>query len=131
MFFMSEYFNLFAMSAIITTLFLGGWRGPILPGYVWFFVKCGAVVFFFWWVRSMMPRIRIDHLLNLAWKFLVPLALVNLMVVGLVDKLIADGILRDIALLAANVVVAIVVIGLLAWASRKTRSRRLQRITSS
>jgi len=130
MFFMSEYFNLFAMSAIITTLFLGGWRGPILPGYVWFFVKCGAVIFFFWWVRSMMPRIRIDHLLNLAWKFLVPLALVNLMVVGLVDKLITDGIMQDIALLAANVVVAIAVIGLLAWGGRQTRSRRLQRITA-
>jgi NADH-quinone oxidoreductase subunit H len=130
MFFMSEYFNLFAMSAIITTLFLGGWRGPILPGYVWFFVKCGAVVFFFWWVRSMMPRIRIDHLLNLAWKFLVPLALVNLMVVGLVDKLISDGILQDIALLAANIVVAIAVIGLLAFASRKSRSKRLRRITA-
>jgi NADH-quinone oxidoreductase subunit H len=122
MFFMSEYFNLFAMSAVITTLFLGGWRGPILPGYVWFFVKCAAVIFIFWWVRSMIPRIRIDHLLNLAWKFLVPLALVNLMVVGLVDKLVA--------LLVANVVVAIVVIGLLAWGSRKTRSRRLQRITA-
>lgn len=130
MFFMAEYINLFAMSAVITTLFLGGWRGPILPGYVWFFAKCGAVIFFFWWVRSMMPRIRIDHLLNLAWKFLVPLALVNLMVVGLVDKLIADGIVQNIVLLAANIVVAIVVIGLLASASRKTRSKRLQRITA-
>jgi NADH-quinone oxidoreductase subunit H len=130
MFFMAEYINLFAMSAVITTLFLGGWRGPILPGYVWFFAKCGAVIFFFWWVRSMIPRIRIDHLLNLAWKFLVPLALVNLMVVGLVDKLVADGLLQYIALLVANIVVAIVVIGLLAWGSRKTRSRRLQRITA-
>jgi NADH-quinone oxidoreductase subunit H len=130
MFFMSEYFNLFAMSAVITTLFLGGWRGPILPGYVWFFVKCGAVIFIFWWVRSMIPRIRIDHLLNLAWKFLVPLALVNLMVVGLVDKLIADGLVQNIVLLAANLVVAIVVIGILGFAGRKTRSKRLQRITA-
>jgi NADH-quinone oxidoreductase subunit H len=78
----------------------------------------------------MMPRIRIDHLLNLAWKFLVPLSLVNLMVVGLVAKLVTDGILQHIALLAANVVVAIVVIALLAWRSRKTRSRRLRRITA-
>ena len=130
MFFMSEYFNLFAMSAIITTLFLGGWRGPILPGYVWFFVKCGAVIFVFWWVRSMMPRIRIDHLLNLAWKFLVPLALVNLMVVGLVAKLIADGPVQYIALLVANIVVAIAVIGVLAFAGQRARSRRLQRITA-
>jgi NADH-quinone oxidoreductase subunit H len=130
MFFMAEYINLFAMSAIITTLFLGGWRGPILPGYVWFFIKCGVVVFFYWWVRSMMPRIRIDHLLNLAWKFLVPLALVNLMVVGLVDKLIADGLVQSIALLIANIIVAVIVIGLLAWGSRKTRSKRLQRITA-
>jgi NADH-quinone oxidoreductase subunit H len=130
MFFMSEYFNLFAMSAVITTLFLGGWRGPILPGYVWFFVKCGAVIFFFWWVRSMIPRIRIDHLLNLAWKFLVPLALVNLMVVALVDKLVADGLVQNIALLLANIIVAIVVIGVLAFSGRKTRSKRLQRITA-
>jgi NADH-quinone oxidoreductase subunit H len=130
MFFMAEYINLFAMSAVITTLFLGGWRGPILPGYVWFFAKCGAVIFFFWWVRSMIPRIRIDHLLNLAWKFLVPLALVNLMVVGLVDKLIADGLVQNIVLLVANVVVAIVAIGLLALSGRKTQSKRLQRITA-
>jgi NADH-quinone oxidoreductase subunit H len=130
MFFMSEYFNLFAMSAVITTLFLGGWRGPILPGYVWFFIKCAAVIFIFWWVRAMIPRIRIDHLLNLAWKFLVPLALVNLMVVGLVDKLFADGLLQNIALLVANVVVAVIVIGILGFAGRKTRSKRLQRITA-
>ena len=130
MFFMSEYFNLFAMSAVITTLFLGGWRGPILPGYVWFFVKCGAVIFIFWWARAMIPRIRIDHLLNLAWKFLVPLALVNLMVVGLVDKLIADGLVQNIVLLVANVVVAVVVIGILAFAGGKTQSKRLQRITA-
>jgi len=130
MFFMAEYINLFAMSAIITTLFLGGWRGPILPGYVWFFIKCGVVIFFFWWVRSMIPRIRIDHLLNLAWKFLVPLGLVNLMVVGLVDKLIADGLVQDMALLAANIVVAIGVLGVLAFAGQKARSRRLQRIAA-
>jgi len=130
MFFMAEYINLFAMSAIITTLFLGGWRGPILPGYIWFFIKCGAVIFVFWWVRSMIPRIRIDHLLNLAWKFLVPLGLVNLMVVGLVDKLVADGLVQGIALLIANIVVAIGVIGVLAFAGHKTRSRRLQRIAA-
>ncbi len=130
MFFMAEYINLFAMSAIITTLFLGGWRGPILPGYIWFFIKCGAVIFFFWWVRGMIPRIRVDHLLNLAWKFLVPLGLVNLMVVGLVDKLIADGLVQDIALLAANIIVAIAVIGVLAFTGQKARSRRLQRITA-
>ena len=130
MFFMSEYFNLFAMSAVITTLFLGGWRGPILPGYVWFFVKCAVVIFLFWWVRSMIPRIRIDHLLNLAWKLLVPLALVNLMVVGLVDKLVADGLAQNIVLLVANIVVAVVAIGLLALSGRKTRSKRLQRITA-
>ncbi len=131
MFFMAEYINLFAMSAVITTLFLGGWRGPILPGYFWFFVKCAAVIFFFWWVRSMIPRIRIDHLMNLAWKFLVPLALVNLMVVGLVDKLVADGLAQDIVLLVANIVVAVVVVGILGFAARKTGSKRLQRITSS
>ncbi|NIO71516.1 MAG: NADH-quinone oxidoreductase subunit NuoH [Anaerolineae bacterium] len=135
MFFMAEYINLLAMSAIITTLFLGGWRFfglerllPLLSPFI-FFAKCGAVIFLFWWVRGTFPRIRIDHLLALAWKFLVPLALVNLMIVGLVDKLVEGALLTGVVLLAANVVEAVVVLVILSLVGRKTRSRRLQRIT--
>jgi len=136
MFFMAEYINLLAMSAIITTLFLGGWRLfgleralPLLSPFI-FLAKCVAVVFLFWWVRGTFPRIRIDHLLALAWKFLVPLALVNLMVVGLVAKLpLNNTLLTGVVLLAANVIVAVVVLIILSMVGRKARSKRLQRIT--
>ncbi len=136
MFFMAEYINLLAMSAIITTLFLGGWRFfglervlPVLSPFI-FFAKCVVVIFLFWWVRGTFPRIRIDHLLALAWKFLVPLALVNLMVVGLVDKLVEGALLTAIVLLVANVVEAVVVLFILNLAGRKARSERLKRITA-
>jgi NADH-quinone oxidoreductase subunit H len=68
------------MSAIITTLFLGGWRGPILPPWLWFLIKVFAVFFVMIWTRTTLPRIRIDQLMALAWKFLLPLALINLII---------------------------------------------------
>jgi NADH-quinone oxidoreductase subunit H len=136
MFFMAEYINLLAMSAIITTLFLGGWRFfglerllPLLSPFI-FFAKCAVVIFLFWWVRGTFPRIRIDHLLALAWKFLVPLALVNLMVVGLVDKLVEGTVFTGVVLLAANVVEVVIVLVILNLVGRRTRSRRLQRVTA-
>jgi NADH-quinone oxidoreductase subunit H len=136
MFFMAEYINLLAMSAIITTLFLGGWRFfglerllPLLSPFI-FFAKCAVVIFLFWWVRGTFPRIRIDHLLALAWKFLVPLALVNLMVVGLVDKLVEGAVLTGVVLLAANVVEVVIVLVILNLVGRRTRSKRLQRVTA-
>jgi NADH-quinone oxidoreductase subunit H len=136
MFFMAEYINLLAMSAIITTLFLGGWRFfglerllPLLSPFI-FFAKCVAVIFLFWWVRGTFPRIRIDHLLALAWKFLVPLALINLMIVGLVDKLVEGAVFTGVVLLAANVIEVVVVLVILSMVSRKTRSKRLQRIST-
>jgi len=136
MFFMAEYINMLAMSAIITTLFLGGWRFfglerllPLLSPFI-FFAKCAVVIFLFWWVRGTFPRIRIDHLLALAWKFLVPLALVNLMTFGLVDKLVEGPLLTAVVLLVANVVEAVVVLVILSLVGRKTRSKRLERITA-
>ena len=136
MFFMAEYINLLAMSAIITTLFLGGWRFfgleralPLLSPFI-FFTKCVAVIFLFWWVRGTFPRIRIDHLLALAWKFLVPLALVNLMIVGLVDKLVEGALLTAVVLLVANIIEAVIVLVILSMVGRKARSKRLQRITA-
>jgi NADH-quinone oxidoreductase subunit H len=77
---MAEYSEALAISAIVTTLFLGGWRGPVLPPWLWFLVKVGAVFFVMVWLRTTMPRIRIDQLMALAWKFLFPLALLNLLI---------------------------------------------------
>ncbi|MFQ6000729.1 MAG: NADH-quinone oxidoreductase subunit NuoH [Anaerolineae bacterium] len=87
MFLLAEYINAFIVSAIAATLFLGGWQGPLLPPYVWFFLKAYAIYFVLMWLRGTLPRLRIDQLMGLAWKFLVPLALVNLLVMGLVITL--------------------------------------------
>jgi NADH-quinone oxidoreductase subunit H len=80
LFFLAEYAEALAISAIVTTLFLGGWRGPLLPDWLWFLLKVGAVFFFIVWIRTTVPRVRIDQLMALAWKFLFPLALINLLV---------------------------------------------------
>jgi len=82
MFLLSEYIGAFAISAIGATLFLGGWQGPLLPGWVWFLAKTYALVFVLIWLRGTLPRLRIDQLMGFAWKFLVPLALLNVMVAG-------------------------------------------------
>jgi len=83
MFYLMEYAEALAMSAIITTLFLGGWRGPVLPPWLWFLIKVVAVFFVMVWTRTTLPRIRIDQLMALAWKFLLPLALINLIITAI------------------------------------------------
>jgi NADH-quinone oxidoreductase subunit H len=83
MFFFAEYGNLFLVSAIATTLFLGGWNGPILPSWIWFFIKSFFLVFVIMWFRWTFPRLRVDQLMGFAWKFLLPLAFINLILTGL------------------------------------------------
>ena len=80
LFYLVEYGEALAISAIVTTLFLGGWRGPVLPPWLWFLVKVGLVFFVIVWIRTTVPRVRIDQLMALAWKFLLPLALINLLI---------------------------------------------------
>jgi NADH-quinone oxidoreductase subunit H len=80
---MAEYSEALAVSAIVTTLFLGGWRGPLLPPWLWFLVKVGLVFFVMVWIRTTLPRVRIDQLMALAWKFLFPLALINLLITAI------------------------------------------------
>ena len=82
LFFMAEYANLLSVSIIATTLFLGGWQGPILPAPVWFWGKVFVMVFLFMWFRWTFPRTRVDQLLEFSWKVLLPLALVNLLITG-------------------------------------------------
>jgi NADH-quinone oxidoreductase subunit H len=83
LFFLAEYANVFAVSAIGATLFLGGWAGPIPillpsfgPGILWFLGKTFFLVFVFMWIRSTLPRLRYDQLMNFAWKRLLPMGLV-------------------------------------------------------
>lgn len=79
-FFLAEYINILAVSAIAITLFLGGWRGPGNIPVLWFLVKLAIFVFFFMWVRATMARFRYDQLMNFCWKVLVPIATLNLIV---------------------------------------------------
>jgi NADH-quinone oxidoreductase subunit H len=87
-FFLAEYTNLFLAGAFAATLFLGGWRGPLLPPVVWFVLKSYFVVFILIWVRWTFPRLRVDHLMELSWKVLLPLALVNLVVTAVLVKVL-------------------------------------------
>ena len=80
MYFMAEYANMITVSAMATTLFLGGWRGPWLPPVVWFLIKLFLFIFLFIWLRATLPRFRYDQLMRFGWKVLLPIALVNIMV---------------------------------------------------
>jgi len=73
-FFLAEYINTFAIAALTTLLFLGGWLGPFLPGIVWFLVKVYAVILVIFWIRGTFPRLRMDQLMAFAWKIMVPLS---------------------------------------------------------
>ncbi len=82
MFFFAEFVNLFTISAIATTLFLGGWQGPFLPSWVWFMGKTLFMVFVLMWFRWTYPRLRVDQLMEFSWKFLLPVSFANLIVAG-------------------------------------------------
>ena len=80
MFFLAEYVNILAVSAIAVTLFLGGWLGPGDIPVVWFLLKVALFVFFFIWVRATLPRFRYGQLLDFGWKVLIPIATLNLLI---------------------------------------------------
>src|ERR1700723_4745754 len=87
LFFLGEYLGLFAISGLAITLFLGGWTAPLsfltwVPSYLWFFAKLLAIIVMFIWVRGTLPRLRMDQLMNFAWRFMLPMALLNLVTVG-------------------------------------------------
>ena len=88
LFFLGEYLGLFAMAGLGITLFLGGWTAPFafldfIPSWAWFFLKLFTMIAMFIWIRGTVPRMRADQLMNLAWKFMLPMALINLLVAGL------------------------------------------------
>ncbi len=82
MFFVGEYLGITLISALIVTLFFGGWLGPVLPPLVWFLLKLFFFIMMFILMRATLPRPRFDQLMAYGWKVLLPLALVNLMVTG-------------------------------------------------
>jgi NADH-quinone oxidoreductase subunit H len=79
-FYLGEYMGMLLIAALITVLFLGGWHGPWLPGVVWFAVKTLALIFLFFWLRTSLPRLRYDQLMDFGWKLMLPAALINLLI---------------------------------------------------
>jgi len=70
------------LGALTAVFFLGGWHGPFFPGIIWLLIKIAIVAFGMIWVRGTLPRFRSDHLMDMGWKFLTPLALANIIVTG-------------------------------------------------
>ena len=98
LFFLGEYLGMFSIAGFAITLFLGGWGAPFsflgfVPSWGWFFLKLLGAIAFFIWLRGTLPRLRQDQLMNFAWKFMLPLALLNLIVAG-AWRFMGDGWLR-------------------------------------
>lgn len=108
LFFLGEYLGMFATSALAIALFLGGWAAPFsfltwIPSYFWFFLKLLMLIGFFIWIRGTLPRLRMDQLMGMAWKFMLPMTLLNLITAG-VWHFMPGGILRWIVCTAMIVV---------------------------
>jgi len=137
MIFAAEFLHAFTISVLTMTFFFGGWQGygdqiPLV-GWAWFMVKSLIFYFFVAWVRTTLPRIRIDHMLAYNWKFLTPLALTLLISTALIDKVVVDAvditlpsgqIIRTLSHLSANL--------LIGWAAftivRRRQSERPSRV---
>lgn len=137
MFYLAESMNRLAVAAIFSTLFLGGWRGPWvdqLPvlGTLWLVLKILLFTLMIQFLQYRLPRLRIDRNLELSWKFLVPLALVNVCVVALVGKAVPTSAVwvRAGTFLGANVLLALIVLGMLALARRHARQCEEARLTT-
>ncbi len=79
-FFLAEYMNTFIIAALTALLFLGGWYGPWLPGWLWFLLKTYFIIMIIFWIRGTFPRLRIDQLMAFAWQVVVPLSFVNIVI---------------------------------------------------
>jgi len=95
LFFLGEYLGMFSIAGFAITLFLGGWGAPFsflgfVPSWTWFFLKLLAATAFFIWLRGTLPRLRQDQLMNFAWKFMLPMTLLNLLVAG-AWRFLGDG----------------------------------------
>lgn len=143
MFFLAEFISTLFMSGLFATIFLGGWRffgleqtEPFgrLFGLIIFFIKMFAVYFVFIWIRGTLPRVRIDQMLDLNWKFLVPLSLVLLLVVAIVDKLIPAGagdLYRAGVHLVSNLVVGFAALEVLRRYAARTRASYEARLSQA
>jgi len=127
LFFAAEFLHAFTVGVLFALLFLGGWRGPgaeqyQLLGVFYLMAKASIGYFIVMWVRSTLPRIRIDHMLALNWKFLTPVSLAILILTALTDKIYGETSARIPALLIGNLAVVLV-----SWLGLRVSSRRTKR----
>jgi NADH-quinone oxidoreductase subunit H len=159
MFMIGEYVHMFALSFFCAVLFLGGWQipfinvgampGPIGPilGFISLIIKVFLFVFIMMWFRGTLPRFRIDHLLDFGWKFLVPLSLVLMIGVAVVVRFFAPGSSAAVpvepgplsglgyagevvALLAVNVLIAVIAVAVVSNAARRSRNKGLRAVAA-
>jgi NADH-quinone oxidoreductase subunit H len=126
LFFLGEYLGMFAISGLGITLFLGGWSAPLsflafVPSWIWFFAKLLTLIAFFIWVRGTLPRLRMDQLMNFAWKFMLPMALVVIFSAG-VWRFLPGGVLRWV-ICAAPIALLYMLLGRVLPGSQKFERR--------
>lgn len=145
MFYVAEFLHAFTVGVLTAILFLGGWKGPFaedvaILGFVYLLIKSLFAYWLLVWVRLTLPRVRIDHLLDFNWKFLVPVGLANLLVVAFVWKMIpdtdqinsfGDAVVPTLALLLVNVAMFLVIGALLADRGRRERARIQARVAGT
>jgi NADH-quinone oxidoreductase subunit H len=151
MFYVAEFLHAFTAGVLAAVLFLGGWRGPFadrdlflgfnaLLGFFYLMIKSMVVYFVLIWVRMTLPRLRIDHLLDFNWKFLVPVSLMNLLVVAFVWKVIPDtdsinsfgeALVPTLILLIVNVAMILGIGAALAERGRRERARIQARLDAT
>jgi NADH-quinone oxidoreductase subunit H len=128
MFFVGEFLHAFTISALTATLFLGGWRGPWaelypLLGLFYFFIKTSIIYFVVIWIRGSFPRIRIDHMNNLNWKLITPLAMASLIFTAIAEKVATEyGINRLGIHVGANIFLFMITLAMIRLNARAARS---------
>jgi len=130
LFYAGELLHAITVSAVIATVFLGGWRGPFVEqvpilGVFYLFAKAFLIYWVIMWIKYSFPRLRIDQMLDFCWKFLTPLALVLLIVTAVLDKALADTsrLTYTLSMLVANILIAWLTVTLLRRYARKERHR--------
>jgi NADH-quinone oxidoreductase subunit H len=128
LFFLAEYLNVITVSAVATTLFLGGPDGPVIHGFLpwlwpifWFVAKVYLFIFLFIWLRATLPRLRFDRLMAIGWKYLIPVALTWVMVTGVVLTVNLGAVSRRTLYIGIGVVAAVLLLSLLVPTSSESK----------
>jgi NADH-quinone oxidoreductase subunit H len=131
LFFLGEYLGMFAISGLAITLFLGGWAAPFsfltwVPSWIWFFAKLLTLIAVFIWIRGTLPRLRMDQLMNFAWKFMLPMTLVVILSAG-IWRFMSPGVVRWLVC-AAPIAAAYLLIGRI-WTAGGAGGQRIEKRT--